>query len=139
MFTDPLVINTEYSTLTVNAAKNVSLACIGRGDTSSAYRYKDADLNVWDLLISHSATRRNRVVARLSVSGLTPNLLVDGSNSAYSQAIYVVGDFPLTGSVNSAAYSDPTLYETMVKAIGGLCVAQGTADPLFMRIIGGET
>lgn len=139
MFSDPLTINTEYSTLTVNAAKDKSFTCTGRGETQSTYRYIDADGNTWDLLISHSATRRNRVVARLSVSGLTPNLLLDGSRSAYSQAVYVVGDFPLSGSVNSAAYTDPTLFETMIKGVGSLLVSQGAADPLFLRAVKGET
>jgi hypothetical protein len=137
MFADPFVLSTTCTALT--QAGNISMPCIGRGPDKSAYRYTDADYNVWDLTIGHQATRRNRVTARLAVSGLTPNLLVDETHSVYSQAIYVVGDFPLSGSVNSAAYTDPTLFETMVKGIGGLLIGLNAADPLFMRIIKGET
>jgi hypothetical protein len=141
MLADPLVVNSLWSTVTVNAAGNASLPCIERAPNHSLYRTVDADGTVHDIFIGHQFGRRNRYTVRYNVSGLTPDLILDGNNSRYSQSVYVVVDVPPTGPVGNSNFVAPSdLITYMTKVIGGFMVETEAQLPNVLdRVIKGET
>lgn len=137
MFADPLTVVTDHTTITNDTT--ASYAAIERAADHSLYRSAGSDFSEsWDLFVGHQFGRRNRYTARLTVSGLYPDLLIDGNNSRFSQSCYVVFDSPNIGPVNPYA-SGITMPNAMIKAIGGLLVSVDTASPVFARVLAGET
>lgn len=145
MFADPLTLTADWTTITADAGENISFAASERAADHSTYRFADQDANgkpvTWTLFTGHQYARRNRFTARLTVDSLMPDLLVPANNSKFSQSVYVVADVPPSGPFEPYEGTPPTL-ETicaMMHAIGGLLISVDTADPLFRRIINGET
>jgi hypothetical protein len=140
MFADPLTVNSDWSTITVDSGENIVFQAIERAADHSTYAPNDnSATETWKLFIGHQYGRRNRYTARVTVSGLTPDLIVDGNNSQYTQSCFVVFDCPNVGPVNPSGYSNISLPNYMMKMIGGLLVSVDTADPIFKRVINGET
>jgi hypothetical protein len=140
MFADPFVVHTDWTTVTVDSSEDISFVTTERAADHSTYANPDNNsTDSWSLFIGHQYGRRNRYTARLTVSGLVPDLIIDGNNSQYSQSCYVVFDCPSSGPVNPAIYSDISLPNYMLKTIGGLLISVDSADPLFQRVMRGET
>jgi hypothetical protein len=140
MFADPLTITGDWSTITADAGENQVFQAIERAADHSLYGQNDGSPSeYWRLYIGHQFGRRNRYTVRLTVNGLTPDLLIDGNNSQYTQSCFVVFDSPSVGPINPSGYSGISLPNYMMKLIGGFLVSVDTADPLFKRVLNGET
>jgi hypothetical protein len=141
MLADPLVIRSDMSTITYDATWDQSFPRIESGNGFSLYGTGPDDTQeTWRWFVGHQFGKRNRYTARVTVSGLVPDLLIDNNNSRYSQSCYVVFDAPPVGAINPAAYaSGINLPNVMLKSIGNLLVSVDTADPIFRRIMAGET
>lgn len=140
MFADPLVLVSDWDTITKDAASDLSLPAIERAADHSTYQVGPDGSNneYWTLLVGHQYGRRSRFTARLTVKALTPDLLIDGNNSQFTQSCYVVFDSPNSGPVNINT-SGMSTQQRMMKAIGSLLISVDTADPIFMRVLSGET
>jgi hypothetical protein len=136
MFSDPSLLYIDASVLTLGTQR--SFARTGNDKDKATYGFIDTDGNKFVWSTGHQYGKRARFTSRLDVTGLTPDLLIDGNNSQFSQAIYVVCDVPISGPVNTPSYSNPTLIESMLKTVGFQMVAASATDPSFMRIINGE-
>jgi len=88
MFADPTSVT--YATV----AK--SLARIGSTDTQSEYKLNDSGV-VYDLILSHQFSKRNRVVARLRRDAAVTDPLVPAQNILASMTASFTIDFPTTG------------------------------------------
>jgi len=102
----------------------------------------DSDGAYHDVFIGHQFGRRSRYTARYTISGLTPDLILDGNNSRFTQSVYVVVDTPPSGPVD--LYGSPgtpiTMLQAQMLAIGGLLVETDAQLPLiFDRVANGET
>lgn len=140
MLADPLTLTTDWTTITADATENFVFPALERAADHSSYGTFDAvTQEKMTLFVGHQYGRRNRFTVRLTVDGLTPDLILDGNNSKFSQSCYVVFDCPPTGPVNPAAYSTISLPHYMMKAIGGLLIGINDADPVFQRVVNGET
>lgn len=142
MLADPLVVRPDMTTITYDASEDYSLPALERAADHSLYGTgpTGATQETWRMFIGHQYGRRNRYTARLTVSGLIPDLIVDNNNSQYSQSCYVVFDCPNVGPINPAAYETGiNLPNLMLKSIGNLLVSVDTADPTFRRVLAGET
>lgn len=141
MLADPLTVNADWTAITVDAGENMIFPALERAADHSLYGTgpDGATLETWRLFVGHQYGRRNRYTARVTVSGLTPDLIVDGNNSQFSQSCFVVFDCPNTGPINPSAYSSITLPQYMMKIVGGLLVSVDTAAPIFSRVLAGET
>ncbi len=141
MLADPLVLRGDWTTITADGGEDNSLAALERAGDHSTYGFGPSGTTqeAWRMFIGHQYGKRNRFTARLTVSGLVPDLLIDNNNSRFSQSCYVVFDCPSTGPVNPAAYTSISLPNYMMKTIGGLLISVDTADPTFARVLLGET
>lgn len=142
MLADPLVVNSNWTTITAVGGESFSMPAVERAADHSTYQLVDSggagDIP-FTMFIGHQYGKRNRYTARLTVAGLAPNLLFDGQSSRFSQSCYVVFDVPPAGI--QEPYSSPTYAtsKTMMRMIGSLLVSVGAADPVFTRILAGET
>jgi hypothetical protein len=139
MFADPLVLTRDWTTLTANAAQNLSPPASERAADHSTYRTLDADQNDHVLFIGHQYGRRSRFTARYTVTGFMPSLTVPDQNVSFNQSCYVVCDVPSTGPIQATSTSS-NIFRFQMKTIGGFLVSSGVAvDPLFARVLNGET
>jgi len=135
MFADPLVIASRITAKTTGT--NYSFPRTGSSADKSTYEYfDDATGYTWVVTLGHQRGRRGRFTARVDVSGLTPDLIVDGQNSRFSQSCYVVFDCPITGAVDGITY--PSIPNDMLGIVGNLLLSAAAA-PEFIRVIKGET
>lgn len=142
MLADPLVLVSDWSTITAAGGETFSFPTIERNGGQSLYRQPaDADGTILSCSVGHQFGRRQRFTLRVTADGLTPDLLIDNNNSKFSQSCYVVFDCPSTGPVTTPTYdtSGFLLWNYMLKLVGGSLVSVGAADPLFQRVIQGET
>lgn len=145
MLADPLTLTADWTTLTADAGENVSFTASERASDHSTYKFVDQDSTgktvTWTLFNGHQYGRRNRFTSRMTVDTLMPDLLVPANNSKFSQSVYVVADLPPSGSFEPYGGTPPNIesINLMMHLIGGLLVSVDTADPLFRRIINGET
>jgi hypothetical protein len=139
MFSDPFILNRDWSTITANAGENTSLPASERAADHSTYRGLDPDQNDHILFIGHNYGRRNRFTARYTVSGFMPSATVPDQNVSFNQSVYVVADVPVTGPIQSTSTSTH-IFRKQMHLIGGFLVSVGVSvDPLFSRIVNGET
>lgn len=141
MFSDPLVVNTLWSTVTVDSAGNKSFAASSREANQSTYRYTDADLNDHVFKIGHQYGRRNRFTVRYDMSGYTPSISVPDQNQRFSQSCYCVIDTEPGGPIYGTA-SVTNLIRQQLRGVGGFLISAGaaTVDPIVMRLVlNGET
>lgn len=137
MFSDPLVMTRDYTTLTANAGSNLSLPASERAADHSTYRGLDAALNDHVVFIGHQYGRRTRITARYSVSGYSPSLGVPDTNTIFTQSVYVVADVPPGGPIHSAG-TETNIFRKQCVWVGSMLVAVA-ADPTFLRAVNGET
>lgn len=138
MFADPFVMTRDYTTLTANAAMNLSLPASERAADHSTYRAIDASNNDHELFIGHQYGRRTRVTARYKVSGYTPSLNIPDQNVAAYQSVYVVADVPSGGPITTWG-SETLVFRKQMNFIGSLLVSITGVEPVFYRSVLGET
>jgi hypothetical protein len=142
MLADPLVLTTKWTTITPDASRDKTFACIERASDHSLYRFTEAtEGTTHDIFVGHQVGRRNRYTVRYNLSGLTPDLIVDGNNSRFSQSVYLVVDVPTSGAIDlgfpGAAI---TAIEGQIMALASLMIDTDANLPLSIeRVIGGET
>lgn len=140
MLPDPFVMTRDYTTLTANAAENISMAASERASDHSVYRYTDSNGNDHSLRVAHSYGRtRNRFTARYDLAGIAATIADPTLYAQASQSCYVVFDVPSTGPIGLLNGST-SCARKMAVGIGSLLVAV-SSDPLFLaRIVSiGET
>jgi hypothetical protein len=138
MLADPLVLVTDWTAITAEGGEVLSLPVTERAADHSLYQFTEPGAETWKVFTGHQYGRRSRYTARAQVSGLVPDLLIDGNNSLVTQSCYVVFDCPPSGPVNFNA-SGKTTAQVMMHVIGSLLHSVDTADPIFMRLVNGET
>jgi len=141
MLADPLVAVRDWTTITTDAGMNLSMPALERAADHSLYGYDDpasTQGEKWRLFVGHQYGKRSRYTARITNSGLTPDVIIDGNNTTYSQSCYVVFDAPNVGTIDVTG-SGPSTPNLMMHMIGALLVSVDTADPIFRRILNGET
>lgn len=140
MFSDPLVLTRDWTTITANAARNLSLACSERAPDHSSYRFTDSQGTDFTFKAAHSYGRsRNRFTIRLDAAGILATVADPTQYAQASQSCYAVFDCPSVGPIMALGTTTNLAREQMT-AIGGLLVAVG-ADPTFLTrvAIAGET
>ncbi len=139
MFSDPLVLTRLFTTITPDAAGDLSLAASERSSDHSSYRATDADLNDHLVKISHQYAKRWRFSMRYDLTGLVPSSLVPAEKQKFSQSCYVVFDCPNFGAIESTATLS-NLATRQMMGVGSFLIAQGAGIPLLQRVVkNGET
>lgn len=145
MFSDPLTLHSDWSAITVDAGQDFVFAASERASDHSTYRFVDYDTNTkpvnWTLFMGHQYNRRRRFTGRVTMDTLLPDLLTPANNSQFSASCYVVVDLPSSGYFEPYGGTPPAIasINSMMKMVGGLLVSVDTADPLFLRVLNGET
>jgi len=140
MLADPLVLTRDYTTLTANAARNLSLACSERAADHSSYRTNDSFGNDYNFRVAHQYGRtRNRFTARLDISGIAATVADPTLYAQASQSCYVVFDCPSVGPFLTLNTITNIAREQIV-GVGSFLVSVGADPTLLTRIvIAGET
>lgn len=118
MFSDP-------QTVTYSAVAKV-LPAVSRGDTSSVYQLNDAGVK-YELTLSHSYAKRNRVVARLRRDAYAADPLVPAQNILAGATATFTIDFPNVGLL-------PADNVALVKALRDWLI-----DATITKLVNGET
>jgi hypothetical protein len=141
MLADPLVVTSDWSTITADAGENWSIPAIERAADHSRYQTELVTGNgTLGIFIGHQYGRRNRFTFRVDAAAVIPDVFVDNNNSKATQSCYVVFDAPSIGAFDYPDYSSGLhLPQTMMKMVGGALISVDTADPLFLRVLNGET
>lgn len=144
MLADPFVATSDWTTITVDASENWSFPATERDAVHSLYStaLESNDLpGTASIFVGHQYTgRRNRYTFRITADTIIPDVLLDGKSSRVNQSCYVVFDTPPTGAFDYPNYSSGLhLPQQMMKVVGATLISVDSADPLFMRILHGET
>lgn len=137
MFSDPLVLTRDWSTITANAGSNISMPASERAADHSTYRNVDAVGNDHVFFIGHSYGKRSRFTASYEVKGFIPTVVDPTTNTPFTQRVYVVVDVHPNGPVNTVS-SETNILRKQLAGVGGFLIGVA-ADPLFVRIVNGET
>jgi hypothetical protein len=141
MLADPLVVTGDWTTITPDATENISMPALERAADHSLYGYDDptsANYEKWRIFTGHQYGKRSRYTVRITNSGIIPDFLIDGNQTTFQQSCYVVFDAPNTGAIDLST-SGLARPQKMLHMLGSFLVSVDTADPLFLRILRGET
>lgn len=144
MLADPLIVVGDWTTVTADAGESLSLPASERAADHSTYKLVDVDSDgrpvTWTVFVGHQYGKRSRYTVRITVDTVLPDLLTPANNAKVSQSVYVVADVPNTGVFEpySSAPSFPS-FNKMMKQLGSFLISVDTADPIFRRVVDGET
>jgi hypothetical protein len=130
MLPDPVIVDISSSVYTSSDPK--SFVCIERAADHSLYRYPvfvtGEDV---DLFVGHQFGKRNRVTMRFTASKIVADPLVSGRSSLLSNSYYIVADEHPSFVSGSKGF--------LLNGLASLILGNDGANPVFTRVIAGET